>query len=89
MKHNQTVILSLGGSLIAPDQVDITFLKKFRVLINKKNGTRFIIVCGGGMTCRRYQNAAKKLGVKEHVELDWIGIKTTRLNAELVRTLFG
>lgn len=86
---NQTVVLSLGGSLIAPDQVDVVFLRKFRNLILKKKDTRFIIVCGGGMTCRRYQSAAKKLGVKRHTELDWIGIKATRLNAELVRTIFG
>lgn len=89
MKFKQTVVLSLGGSLIAPDQIDIPFLKRFRDLINKKKSTRFIIVCGGGMTCRRYQGAAKKLGVKGHIELDWIGIKTTRLNAELIRCIFG
>lgn len=89
MAHPKTVILSLGGSLIAPDDVDIAFLKRFRDLIRRKNDTRFIIVCGGGMTCRRYQDAAKRLLVTSHEDLDWIGIRATRLNAELVRAIFG
>lgn len=91
MAFKQTVVLSLGGSLIAQSDisVDIAFLKRFRTLIQKKKHVRFIIVCGGGMTCRRYQDAAKELGVERHDDLDWIGIKATRLNAELVRAIFG
>ncbi len=89
MVFRRTIVLSLGGSLIAPDGIDVAFLKRFRNHIQKKRDTRFIIVCGGGMTCRRYQDAAKRLGVKGHTDLDWIGIKATRLNAELVRTIFG
>ncbi len=89
MAPPKTVVLSLGGSLIAPDDVDIAFLKRFSNLVRKKKDTRFIIVCGGGMTCRHYQDAAKRLGVTSHEDLDWIGIKATRLNAELVRAVFG
>lgn len=89
MAPPKTVVLSLGGSLIAPDDVDIAFLKRFSNLVRKKRDTRFIIVCGGGMTCRRYQDAAKRLRVTSHEDLDWIGIRATRLNAELVRAIFG
>ena len=85
-----TTILSLGGSLIVPNEIDIEFLKHFRMLvlnfIQKKN--RLAIVCGGGMTCRRYQDAAKRITSLKDPDPDWIGIMTTRLNAELVRTLF-
>jgi len=87
----QTYILSLGGSLIAPDRIDIEFLKGFRNLILESltKGNRFIIVCGGGMVCRNYQNAAKEINDVNRQNLDWIGIMSTRLNAELVRGIFS
>jgi len=46
----KTIILSLGGSLIYPDKLDLKFLNKFKKIIEKfvKNGYRFIIICGGG-----------------------------------------
>lgn len=48
-----------------------------------------MIVTGGGATCRTYQNAARKAGVRSTQDLDWIGIATSRVNAELVRSVFG
>lgn len=83
------IIISLGGSVIVPDAIDINFLKKFKRLILKQKGKKFIIICGGGKTCRNYQNAAKKLCKPNGEELDWIGISSTKLNAELVKTIFG
>jgi len=86
----KTFIISLGGSLIVPDKIDIKFLKDFKKVIldfTKKN--RAIIVCGGGKTCRNYQNAAKKITKTTNTDLDWIGIKSIKLNAELVRSIFG
>lgn len=45
---------------------------------------------GGGKTTRNYQDAARLVrGEKiENIDLDWIGIHVTRLNAQLVRTIF-
>lgn len=86
------VIISLGGSLIVPKEgVNTAFLKDFRSLIQRhaKRGVRFVLICGGGSTCRTYQSAARSLGVKDDLTLDWIGIQVTRLNAFFVRTLFG
>ena len=87
----KTVVLSLGGSLIVPDKIDINFLKKFRkAIINfVKKGNRMIIVCGGGKTCRNYLNTAKKITDISNKELDRLGIKSTELNAELLRIIFG
>lgn len=87
----KTYILSLGGSLIVPDEVDYKFIKKFRELILKgvKNGSKFIIVCGGGGLNRKYNEAAKKVRKMTNEELDWIGIYTTRYNARFVKVLFG
>lgn len=88
---NKTIVLSLGGSLIAPDKLDTTFLKRFRKLIIDfvKNENRIIIVCGGGKTCRNYLSAASKISRITNVELDKLGIVSTQLNAELVRIIFG
>ena len=84
-----TVVLSLGGSVIVPDGIDTDFLLRFKKLIMSLSDTRFIIICGGGKICRRYQNTAKDLSDISRADLDWIGIKATRLNAELVRAGFG
>jgi len=83
-------IISLGGSLIVPEEIDYPFLKGFHALILDfiKKQNRVAIISGGGKTCRKYQDAAKKDGSVSKEELDWIGIATTRLNAQLLRTIF-
>ncbi len=87
---NDYIVISLGGSIVVPEEIDIPFLKKFRSLILKqvKKGRKFIIIVGGGRTCRKYQKAAKEITKPTQEDLDWIGIHTTRLNAHLLRTLF-
>ena len=84
------IIVSLGGSLIVPEEIDIEFLKNFRELILKhtKLGKKFIIITGGGKTARRYQKAAAEISQLNEEDLDWIGIHSTRLNAHLLRTIF-
>lgn len=84
-------ILSVGGSIIIPSTgFDTKFLKGFRSLILKhiRRGEKFILVIGGGATCRQYQNAAKSVVPMSVEDLDWLGIKTTLYNAEFVRFLF-
>lgn len=88
---NNYTILSVGGSIIIPKTgFDIPFLKKFRALIlnRVKKGDKFILVIGGGATCRQYQEAARKVVPLTNEELDWIGIKTTIFNAEFVKYFF-
>ncbi len=92
MSIRRTIIISLGGSIIIPAKVDTAFLKKFRTVITEfaKKGFRFILVAGGGSVCREYQKAAKQIvPAMSADDLDWIGIASTKMNAELVRTLFG
>ena len=83
-------VLSLGGSLVCPEEIDIEFLKKFRDFILKwvQKGKKFVILVGGGKTARKYQKTAREFGAKDE-QLDWIGIWATILNAQLVRSLFG
>lgn len=87
---NKTIIISLGGSTVVPDKINTRFLKAFRKLIIKKikTGYRFIIIVGGGKTCRNYQNAASKVSRLNSEDIDWLGIHATRLNAHLLRTIF-
>ncbi|MCX6745922.1 MAG: UMP kinase [Candidatus Parcubacteria bacterium] len=91
-KFKKTIVISLGGSLISPYEIDVDYLKKFKKIIEKfvKRGFRFVIVTGGGKICRKYNQAARELNKKvKPVELDWLGIKATKVNAELVRVMFN
>jgi uridylate kinase len=87
---NETIIISLGGSLIVPEEVDVEFLKKFRQLIIKhiKKGKMFVIIAGGGKTARKYINAAGQITKLTSEDLDWMGIHSTRLNAQLIKIIF-
>lgn len=85
------IVLSLGGSLIVPEEIDVKYLKSFKKLIlnQLRRGHRFIIVTGGGRTARRYQGALKQISVVSNDELDWMGIGATKINALLIRLVFG
>lgn len=86
----ETIILSLGGSLIVPEKIDVGYLKLFRELILKYAtlDKKFVIVTGGGKICRRYQNAAETVSNISDEEADWIGVAATKLNAALVKGIF-
>ena len=85
-------IISVGGSIIIPKGgFNIAFLKKFRDLIlsEVKKGDKFILVVGGGATCRQYLDAARKVVKLNNDELDSLGVAATKLNAYFVKTIFG
>jgi len=88
--EKETIIISLGGSLIIPDEIDINFLKDFKELIISqiKIGKKFVVVTGGGRICRKYQEVAKEISSPSSDDLDWIGIASLRLNAQLLRVIF-
>ena len=86
-------IISLGGSIIAPDRIDTGFLKDFRDVITcyieKHKDKKFIIVTGGGGPARAYQKAYREISIPSYNETqDWIGIAATRLNAQLLKAVF-
>lgn len=91
-KKAEVIILSVGGSLIVPnDGLDTDFLAKLNQFVRKHidKGRRFFIVVGGGQTARRYRDAGRDVvGAITNEDLDWIGIHATRLNAHLLRTIF-
>jgi uridylate kinase len=87
--NREVIILSLGGSLIVPDDVDTNFLKNFKKLLsNHIKDKRFIIICGGGRICRKYNNWATDVNPKiSDDSKHWIGIMATRLNGMLVKSV--
>jgi len=91
MKNKKSIVISLGGSLIVPHEVNINFLNLFIELIKEyvlKNYS-FLIITGGGKICRDYNSCANQIANPSNEDLDWLGIFSTRLNAELVRICFG
>ena len=91
---NETAVLDIGGSVVAPEVPDTRFLRKFRSFLGgrleDKPSRRAIIVIGGGGAARTWQAALRKLEPDAPDEsLDMVGIMATRLNAELVRSVFG
>lgn len=89
--ERETIVMSVGGSLIVPENIDTTFLTTLKNLVEHQiatYGRRFIIIAGGGKTARRYQEAAAKVSDLDPEDLDWIGLHATRLNGHLLRTIF-
>lgn len=86
----ETIIISLGGSIIVPDGINTGFLKEFKMLVDELTGIgkRVVIITGGGNTARKYQRAAKEVSSLNPKDLDWLGIHCTRLNAQLVKSVF-
>lgn len=86
----ETLIISLGGSIIVPDKPDYFFLREFKnFIIRNIEKYRFVIICGGGKTSAYYNETALKVSEISDEELDRLGIAGTRLNAELLRVIFG
>ena len=86
----EVIVISLGGSVIIPDRIDIKFLKDFRKLIKSYlRKYRFVLITGGGHTARLYQRAADSVVKLKSENLDWLGIHSTRLNAHLIKTIFS
>ncbi|MEK7658390.1 MAG: UMP kinase [Patescibacteria group bacterium] len=87
--NKETIIISLGGSLVAPGEIDIGFLKNFKhALLKYLKLKRFFIIVGGGKICRNYQKTLSEFGAKD-VDKDWIGINVSKLNAEVVKQVFS
>ncbi|MEX2443158.1 MAG: UMP kinase [Alkalispirochaeta sp.] len=92
------IVISLGGSILVPDEVDTDLIVAYRHLLSEYTataGNRAIVVVGGGGPARRYQKAYRAVteraeaGSEDSEAQDWIGIAATRLNAELLRHSLG
>lgn len=90
MSQNETIILSVGGSLIVPDEIDADFLQKLKTLLLKEisNGRTFVIMTGGGKTSRRYGSAAEQFENVTQTDIDAIGITACQINGHLLKLVF-
>jgi len=85
----EIVVLSLGGSLIIPDDVDIKFLRKFkRVILRNTKKYKFVIVCGGGSIARKYISALRREKLNKKLQ-NFSGISATRVNARFMNYFFN
>ncbi|MDR2101972.1 MAG: UMP kinase [Treponema sp.] len=87
-------VISLGGSIVAPEGVDEAFLKDFvsliRTFLEEDEKRRLILVAGGGGPARIWQRAYREVcGGGDDGAADWIGIMATRLNAQLIKAVMG
>ncbi|MFQ3285460.1 MAG: uridylate kinase [Natronomonas sp.] len=80
------VILSIGGSVLAPD-LDADRVDAHADVLDGlvDDGHEVAAVVGGGGVARRYIRTARDLGATEY-DLDALGIDVTRLNARLLIT---
>ncbi|MCK4995983.1 MAG: UMP kinase [Thermoplasmatales archaeon] len=85
----ETIVISIGGSVILSEDADVSFFNKFKTLLEKlaKNYKIYLVV-GGGKTARTYIKLGRKLNFEEEF-LDEIGIDVTRANAKLLTNIFG
>lgn len=80
----RVIVISVGGSIIVPDEVDFNFIKGLKAAVKKLTRNHRIVICaGGGHTARDYIKVLRKLGVPE-LNQSFIGIAATRLNAILL-----
>lgn len=90
MSRATRTVISLGGSLIVPDHIDVRYLRRLKNILRPSTERRYLIICGGGATSRRYIEAARQTGARPSShDLDLMGIRAIELNAEFVRLIFG
>jgi len=87
----KVIVLSLGGSLIVPDNIDTKFLKKFKqTLLRNTKKYKFVVVCGGGSVARTYISGLQNENLsKKSFHQGLLGIASTRLNARFMTYFFG
>lgn len=90
-----TKVISLGGSIVAPEGPDPAFIADFHALVTEyldaHPESRLIFVVGGGGPARLWQKAYREVAgsAADADAQDWIGVMATRLNAQLVKAVFG
>lgn len=85
----KVIVLSLGGSLIIPDKINLEYIKAFKkIILKNKDKYKFIIVCGGGSIARKYISALREIRMNEDFQ-NYAGISATRTNARFMSYFFN
>ena len=87
----KVMVISLGGSLIIPNKINIEFLNEFKkILLKNLKKYKFVVVCGGGKTARTYiAGLGEQKSKQKRYFQGLLGISTTRLNARFMTYFFG
>lgn len=84
----KVIVLSLGGSLIIPEDININYLLNFKkIILQNTSKYKFVIVCGGGSIARKYINSLRKIKIRQELQ-SFAGISTTRMNARFMSYFF-
>ena len=85
----EAIVISLGGSLIIPNDIDTKFLNSFKkIILRNTKRNKFLIICGGGSVARKYISALRNLGASEKRQ-GFAGISATRMNARFMNYFFN
>ena len=88
-KEVGTIVISVGGSLIIPDQIDVKFLDRLKKTLAKfTTNYKFVLVCGGGSIARKYIQALQAEHASEG-QMAIAGTRATRMNAGFVIQFFN
>lgn len=80
----ERVVVSLGGSVLVPDEDDARYLADLIALLRSvSRKVKLFAVTGGGRVARYYIETGRSLRIPER-RLDELGIGVTRLNARLL-----
>ena len=83
------VVISIGGSILVPDENDVEYIKTLASLLSDLSKThKLFVVTGGGTIARYYISFGRALSADERY-LDELGIEVTRLNARLLIKALG
>jgi len=78
-KNMQTIVVSVGGSLIAPTVINWEYVSTFCSFIQERSNVRWIIVVGGGGVARSLIPH-----IADNTQKDLVGISVTRMNAQVL-----
>jgi len=85
----KVIVISLGGSLIVPERIDLKFLEDFKKTLKKHSKKyKFVVVCGGGSVARKYIHSLERAKCSDYLQ-SLAGISVTRLNARFMSYIFG
>ncbi len=80
-------MISVGGSILFPDAVDVAFLRRFKRLLMSFKDRKFVVVAGGGKIARLYIDALRKEHLPQRIQ-SYAGIAITRINAKFLANFF-
>jgi len=85
----ESIVISIGGSVILAEEADVSFLRKLVNLLKKfSKQYKIYVIVGGGKIARTYIKRGRELNLDEDT-LDELGIEVTRVNAKLLTSTIG